>query len=316
MPELIAFGETMAAFTPQESAPLRYVGNFRLRIAGTESNTAIGVRKLGHSAGWISRVGDDELGRFVVNAIRAEGVDTEGVRVDVGLQTGLMIKETCGAGETRVYYYRANSAFAGYLPEMLPLSYLQDAKVCYLTGITPVLGTGCRDAVFEMAARARDAGVLVAFDPNIRYKLWGGQDHSPMIRELLCKADIALLGIGEAKTLFGTQSPEEICGILLEAGVRYIALKDGAAGAYIADEHKTYLHIPPYPCQSIDPIGAGDAFNAGFLAGILEGRPLVECGKMGAICGALVTQTTGDVEGQPTKEEISRLMQNQDTVAR
>ena len=116
MPQIVTVGETMAAFTPGSTGFLRYVKNYEMRIAGAESNLAIGVSKLGHSAGWISCLGKDEFGEFVQNSIRAEGVDTSRVVFDPEYRTGIMFKQVRNASETSVFYYRENSAASHMRP--------------------------------------------------------------------------------------------------------------------------------------------------------------------------------------------------------
>ncbi|RZT02540.1 sugar kinase [Cuneatibacter caecimuris] len=314
MPEVITAGETMAVMAPKEAGPLRYVPDYRLRMAGAESNLAAGLCRLGHSAGWISRLGDDEMGRFVLNSVRAEGVDTCAVKTDGAHRTGLMLKET-GSGETRVYYYRENSAASHLSPEDLEEEYLHSARIIHLTGITPVLSGSCEDTVRTMAEFARRYGILLSFDPNIRKKLWGERDYRPLMRELLFSSQIALLGLDEAEQLLWTRKPEEIVGILREKGVRWIALKDGSRGAWAADQ-EGLERIEPYPCRPVDPIGAGDAFDAAFLAGILEGRDLRTCGQMGGIAGAMATETSGDIEGCPSKEQIMAKLEKKQEIFR
>jgi len=103
MAEVITIGETMVCFSPDSLSPLRYVNRYHTRIAGAESNLAVGLAKLGHRAAWISRLGDDEFGRYVQNVVRAEGVDAESVHFDVKRPTGVMFKEK-SCGETAVYY--------------------------------------------------------------------------------------------------------------------------------------------------------------------------------------------------------------------
>ena len=147
MPQSVTVGETMAAFTPGSTGFLRYVKNYEMRIAGAESNLAIGVSKLGHSAGWISCLGKDEFGEFVQNSIRAEGVDTSRVVFDPEYRTGIMFKQVRNASETSVFYYRENSAASHMRPQLLDEGYLAQADVIHLTGITPVLGDSCRETV-------------------------------------------------------------------------------------------------------------------------------------------------------------------------
>jgi len=143
----------------------------------------------------------------------------------------------------------------------------------------------------------------MSFDPNIRRKLWKNRDYTPLLRALLLSSQIALLGIDEAEALLGTSSVEVIVTTLLRAGVVYAAVKDGAKGAYVANRERI-VRIPPFPCKVVDPVGAGDAFNAGFLSGILEGRDLETCGRMGGIAGAMATQNTGDIEGIPSRAQL------------
>ena len=91
--------------------------------------------------------------------------------------------------------------------------------------------------------------------------------------------------------------------------IKFLAVKDGANGAWVGNREE-YLKIEPQKCTPVDPVGAGDAFNAGFLSGILEGLDLKTCGQIGAICGALATQTYGDFEGFPSRKEVLHILEN------
>ena len=176
---------------------------------------------------------------------------------------------------------------------------LDGVKILHMSGITPVLSESCLEMTKAAFALAKEKGVAISFDPNIRRKLWHGQDYAPFIRELTQQSEIVLLGLDEAEALFGLRDPDAIFDLLFCDGcAQYVAIKDGGNGAWVADK-TTREKLPPYPCKPIEPIGAGDGFNAGFLAGILQGRDAVTSGRMGAVCGALATQTPGDVEGYP-----------------
>lgn len=303
MPQLVTIGETMAAFTPDSPGPLRYVSGYGIRTAGAESNVAVGLAKLGLDAAWISRLGADEFGILIRNQLRAEGVDCSHVIFDPAHRTGVMFKET-GVGETKVFYYRENSAASHLTPADLDESLFADAKILHLSGITPVLSDSCRETTLAAMELAKRNGVLVSFDPNIRRKLWGATDYVPLIRDMTLRSEIVLLGLDEAETLFGLRDPDAILDLLFTQGcAQYVAVKDGGNGAWAADR-TTREKIPPHPCKPIEPIGAGDGFNAGFLAGILKGKDVVTAGRMGGICGALATQTPGDVEGYPDEAQM------------
>jgi 2-dehydro-3-deoxygluconokinase len=315
MCEVIALGETMACFTPAAAGPLRYVPDYRMRIAGAESNLAIGLAKLGHAAAWVSRLGSDEFGRFVRNQIRSEGVDCGAVCFDPVRPTGVMFKQT-GAGETAVYYYRAGSAASAFAPADLPPALFCGAKIFFCSGITPLLSESCRQAVDAAVQAAHRDGAQFAFDPNIRRKLWKGPESKALLAGLLLESDIVLAGLDELQLLLDVETPEQAAARLRQAGrARQIAVKDGANGAWAADGSQ-FLALPPYPCRPVDPIGAGDAFDAAFLAGILENRPLAECGRMGAVAGALSTQTPGDTEGYPDRAQLEAILSGRPTVYR
>lgn len=303
MTKLITIGETMAAFTPDSQGPLRYVTGFGVRTAGAESNVAVGLAKLGVSAGWLSRLGKDEFGVFIRNQLRAEGVDCSRVIFDPAHRTGVMFKET-GVGETKVFYYRENSAASHLSVDDLSEELFDGCEVLHLSGITPVLSDSCRQMTLKAVELAKKAGIMVSFDPNIRRKLWGTTDYVPLIRSITMQSEIVLMGLDEAEVLFGERDVDKILDKLFNEGcAKYVAIKDGGNGAWAADK-STREKIPPYPCKPIEPIGAGDGFNAGFLAGILQGKDVVTAGRMGGICGALATQTPGDVEGYPDIEQM------------
>lgn len=316
MPEIITVGETMAAFTPGSSGLLRYVRNYEMRIAGAESNLAIGVSKLGHSAGWVSGLGKDEFGAFVQNSIRAEGVDTSRVRFDGEHRTGIMFKQIQDSSETSVFYYRENSAASHMDSSILDREYVRGCRILHLTGITPVLGNSCEQMVKYAMDLAASEGIMISFDPNIRRKLWKDRDYVPMLKEMVLKSQIVLLGLDEAETLFGSRDEKRIVDILFSGGrTEYAAIKNGGEGAVAADAEQI-CRIAPHPCNCIDPIGAGDAFNAAFLCGILEGKGIRECGVMGAVAGALATETYGDTEGYPTEEHMANVLCGKEKVYR
>lgn len=315
MPELITLGETMASFSPQTSGPLRYISDYKIHIAGAESNVAIGITKLGHSAGFISALGNDEFGHYILNFIRGEGVLCDKVKFDSEHPTGIMFKET-SSSETRVFYYRENSAASFLSPQDIDEVYIARAKILHLTGITPILSSSCKEALYTALAYAKKHKLLISFDPNIRKKLWKNKDYRPLIKDILFQSNIILLGLDEAETLFETNKEDEILDILLSKdNIQYVAIKNGAKGAWVATKNKTGF-IPPYPCSPVDPIGAGDAFNAAFLSGILEEKDILLCGQMAAIAGALATETHGDVEGLPTKEKLEALLNHKKEIDR
>jgi 2-dehydro-3-deoxygluconokinase len=313
--EIVTFGESMAVFTPLSKEPLRYVKDFRMRLGGAESNFAIGICKLGHSAGWFGRLSNDEFGRFILNSIRAEGVDTSRVIFDDTYRSGIMFKELNLDDDTKIYYYRENSAASHMCPDDLDKDYIAGAQLLHLTGITPVLSESCHETVLEAVKIAKSSNRLVSFDPNIRHKLWNDINYLNTITEILCQADIVSCGLDEAELLFKTRDINRVFETIFGKGARFAAVKNGADGAWVGTKDKI-CEVAPTRWKRVDSVGAGDAFDAGFIAGILEGLPIETCGKMGNIMGGLATQTTGDTEALPTREEMYGYLNNTQTFLR
>jgi len=314
--DLITIGETMAVFTPASRGKLRYVRDFNLKIAGAESNLAIGMQKLGYSTGWISKLGDDELGQFIIQTLRGEGIDLSNISIDSNRPTGIMIKEFIGFNETNIYYYRHNSAASSLSPGDIDEEYVRQAKIVHITGITPLLSHSCYESVKRIIDIAKENNILISFDPNIRLKLFNSQEALDIIKSVLLQSNIVLLGLSEAEILFNLGDIEAIFSLVKDCeNIQYLAVKDGANGAWVGNREK-YLKIEPYKCNPVDPVGAGDAFNAGFLSGILDGLDIKVCGQIGAICGALATQSYGDFEGLPSKKEVLHILQNTTEIRR
>lgn len=316
MPEIITLGETMFCIAPKTTGMLRYMKEFEAHIAGAESNFAIGVSKMGHSAGWISRLGTDEIGNFILNSIRAEGVDTSQVEFDAEYRTGLMVKQSKMNGETSVFYYRDHSAACHLERFRLRREYFEGAELIHLTGVTPVLSRSCEEKIWELFELAAELCIPVSFDPNIRLKLWKGRDYSDVLREMMLRASIVCLGEEEAEILLGTNEAEEVFrSLFARSGIKYAALKQGEKGACVSDGNRM-MKISSYPCRCVDPVGAGDAFDAAFVCGILEKKSLELCGEMAAVAGAMATESHGDTEGVPSREMMEDILGNESVVYR
>lgn len=313
--EVVTIGESMVAFIPNNHTALRYVNQFTKVVAGAESNVAVGLVKLGHSSGWISKLGNDEFGQFILRELRGEGVDVSSVLISDTHPTGIMFKQFTNDKDSSVFYYRDNSAASTFSKDELNKQYIRDAKILLISGITPALSDSCEETTLEVMRFARKQGILVCFDPNIRRKLWSEERAKNVLEPLLALSDIVLLGIDEAELLLGVSTPPEIVSALRKRDVRWIGIKQGEKGAYVADQNSE-ISISPYPVTVVDTIGAGDAFNAGFLAGLLENKAIEICGKMGALMGALAVSSYGDFEGLPNRSSFDSIFDNKQEASR
>ncbi|MGY1399254.1 sugar kinase [Streptomyces sp. SS10] len=304
--QVVCVGETMAALTPDPSEPLEGADRLRLAVAGAESNVAMYMADHGIPAVWLSAVGDDPLGRRVLTAVASAGVDVSYVRTDPHRPTGLMVKNP-GPDGTRVHYYRSGSAASALGPELLDREPVTRARMLHFSGITPALSTSCRalmDRALELAAARRP--YAVSFDVNHRAALWPADVAAPVLRRLANEADIVFVGLDEAQGLWGSDlTAEEVRGLLLCP--RVVVVKDGArtATAFTSDGATT---VPALRTRVVEPVGAGDAFAAGFLTGVLRGDTLTRALRLGHITAASALQVTADHGPLPPPQETARLL--------
>ena len=311
--DVITAGETMVLGVPPRPGRLRHAGNLELKIGGAESNLAIALSRLGLSAGWAGYLGDDEPGQLVLDRIRAEGVDTSRVRRIEGRPTGLYLREQVGA-DVRVYYYRQGSAASTMQRDAFDPAYLGGARFVHLTGITPALSEGCRAFVLWAAGEARASGALVSFDINYRSKLWGTQEAREFVEEILPEVYLLLAGDEEARALWG-RDDEALVRELASKGPQEVVLKTGSTGSLALVDDEILGH-PAFEVPEVDPVGAGDAFAAGYLAGHLWGLPAEERLRVANAMGALSVATLGDYEGLPDEDELWAFLEDRKALGR
>jgi 2-dehydro-3-deoxygluconokinase len=315
MKDCLTFGETMVLLNPESSGPLRYVNSFSKSMGGAESNVAIALARLGHSVGWISKLGNDEFGRYIQNTIRGEGVDVSRVKFDDEASTGILFKERFNSGDPKVYYYRKGSAASRLSLEDIDMDYLKETKIIHITGITPALSNSTREVVFNVLKFAKENGITISFDPNIRLKLWALEEAKPVLLEIARLSDIILPGISEGEMLLGTSDEKEISAKFLEMGCKVVAVKLGAAGCFV--ENKDYnRYVKGFVVKPEDTVGAGDGFAAGFLCGMLKGLSIEEAALYGNGVGAMATLVKGDMEGYPYFEQLMQFIGRKESVCR
>jgi len=311
--DVITAGETMVLGVPPRSGRLRHAGSLELKIGGAESNLAIALSRLGLSAGWAGFLGDDEPGQLVLDRIRAEGVDTSQVRRLPDQPTGLYLREQVGA-RTRVYYYRRASAASTMSAEAFDPDYLEGAKFVHLTGITPALSGECRDFALWAVRKARASGARVGFDVNYRSKLWGAEEARAFAEEILPEVHLLLVGDEEARALWG-RDDESFVQELAQRGPEEVVLKKGREGSLAFVEGEILEH-PAFEVAEVDPVGAGDAFAAGYLAGYLWGLPAGERLRVANAMGAMSVATLGDYEGLPDRDELRAFLEGEKSLGR
>jgi 2-dehydro-3-deoxygluconokinase len=308
--DLVTIGETMLRLGAPVGESLERAAQLDVEIAGAESNVAVAFSRLGHRAGWVSRLPANALGRLVVNRIREHGVDTSRVLwADRAARLGLYFWESNTRPRTgRVIYDRLDSAFARIDPEQVDWDYVETARRLHLTGITPVLSEACRRLVKRALGVARAAGQVVSFDINYRSSLIPAPEAAATFEELLHGIDVLFASARDASTVFGLNaSPEEQAGGLARRfGARVVVLTMGGEGA-AALEDGHFHRAPALQGVEVDRIGRGDAFVAGFLHGTETGG--AEQGlHYGTALAALKQTYRGDLVWT-TAEELNTLVE-------
>lgn len=315
-PEVLAVGEVMGLLDPQRDGPLEDAGSFRLRIAGAEANVLIALSRMGHRTALVSAVGADPVGRLVRRTLIQQGVDVGQVIVDPAAPTGIFLKERFDDGARRVYYYRSGSAASRLNPATVDLGRLPVPHVLTVSGVS--LGLGGPDGLAGVARAAlrwaAGKGALVVFDANLRHGLWDGPQAGEEFRDLVPQIDVLLAGRDELATLMPAADPHDAADLLCRGGMHAVLLKDGAAGV-VVHERSRVTRVAPYPVEKVvDPVGAGDAFAAGVISGILHGRPVREGARIGAVLGARAVTLSGDWEATGTDADPRQLLEQYTSV--
>jgi 2-dehydro-3-deoxygluconokinase len=302
--EVVTFGETMVLFAPAEREKLETASTYHASIGGAESNCAIGLARLGHSVCWVSRIGADPFGSRVLKTLRGESVNVSRVQVSASEPTGIMFKEPAPGNTSRVFYYRRNSAAAALQAESFESL---RSKYLFVTGITPALSASNRALTSELVNRFRASGAKVVFDPNMRFRLWNSEQARTVFLELARNCDILIPSLAEAEILTGFAEPDAMLDGLRALGPPQVILKAGDKGAWYADGERRGF-CPCFPVREIDPVGAGDAFCAGLISGLLDDLPLPEAVTRGAALGALCVSTFGDYQGLPDRAALEEFI--------
>ncbi|MFG2478373.1 sugar kinase [Streptomyces fagopyri] len=321
--DVVALGESMVTFLPSRPGRLADVPSFDRGIGGAESNVACVLAAAGHRVKWIGRVGDDGFGDHLVEAITAYGVDTSAVRRDPHRPTGIYFR-TAGDRATdahEVLYYRAGSAASAMSPDNTPRAELDSGRVLHLSGITAALSADCLALLRELTA-ARPGRPLVSFDVNHRAHLWRRPETGrTVLLELARRSDLVFVGEDEAEEAWGvTGGPDAIRAALPEP--RALVVKQGAAGATLFERGggsesggasgagpggDTVTRVPALRVDVVAPVGAGDAFAAGFLSATLRALPAGDRLRHGHLTAAAALTVPGDLAAPPSRDHADRL---------
>jgi len=290
--DLVTFGEAMIRFSPPSSQRLEQASTLEATVGGSELNVAVLAARLGVTSRWISRLPDNALGRMIEGRAREQGVDAR-IEWTADGRVGLYFVELGGARVSSVLYDRAGSAISKITPGNVDwASEFAGARWYHVSGITPALSDGAAKVTAESLVAAKRAGLTVSYDLNYRAKLWSAE-HARAVQEPLMEyVDVLIAAEQDARLIFGAESAESLAK-RFEIGAVAVTLRDNPQSAVVAVRGETYT-APRFEVDTVDPIGAGDAFTGGIIVSRLENRSWDETVRFATATAALKHTIPGD----------------------
>jgi len=271
---------------------------FERVTAGAEVNVAVALARLGLKAQYFSRFGNDQLGSVMLADIEAEGVDVSlSKRVDSF--TGAMVRNPGKTAPVEISYLRKGSAASTIEPSDILDSYISSTRWLHATGITCAISESGAKTVKHALEKAAQLKIKSSFDLNIRRKLWSEDAARKVLEPLARDVELLIGGEDEYQVVFGKVDPKQILAEVNKRGCKIAVMTKGDQKMRFSIGGN-YEEITPPKVLAVDPVGSGDAFTGGVIAGLLSGMKAEQALEQGSICGALVASMFGDWTGIPT----------------
>jgi 2-dehydro-3-deoxygluconokinase len=294
MHDLVTLGEVLLRLAIPSPARIETARQLDVQIGGAEANVAAACARLGLRTAWISALPANPWGERVRRELTGHGVDCGHVVTLEGTRIGVYFLEYgVPPRPVRVLYDRRDSALARLTPAQVDWVPVRQARLVHLTGITPALGEPARSLV----ERAFVEAATVSFDVNYRATLWSPSEARAFLTPVLSRVRYLFIGQAEAQTLFDLAGSAEhmLAALSRLAPKATISLQQGEAGSTVLDGGRLLRPRQRPTVHVVDPIGAGDAYAAGFLWAVLRGRDLQEAVDAGTAVAALKCSTWGDI---------------------
>jgi tagatose kinase len=264
------------------------------------------VARLGHTAGMFGGVGNDDFGKNILDRLKKDGVNVDYVFKDDNLSTAVAFITYFADGSRKFIYHIGNTPAVH--PKPFDIKDIESPKYFHIMGCSMMASEEFKQKIIDAALAFLGAGAKISFDPNIRPELLGDRTVEEVLGDILENCSVLMPGIDELKLLTGKDSIEEGIAKLFEYDkMEMVALKKGSKGTTLYSRTQK-VECPLYPAIEVDPTGAGDCFDAALLCGLLEGKPLLEVGKMAAAAGALNVMKLGPMEGEISPENVQKII--------
>jgi len=296
--DLFTFGEALSVFISTDTDSVMSAKTFERVTAGAEVNVAVAISRLGLKSQYFSRFGNDQLGSVMLADIAAEGVDVS-LAKRVNSYTGAMVRNPGKSAPVELSYLRKGSAASTIEPADILDTYISSTRWLHVTGITCAISHSGANTVKIALEKATAMNIKSSFDLNIRRKLWSEEDARKVLEPLAKNVDLLIGGEDEYQAVFGAQEPKNVLAEANKRGCKIAVMTKGDQKMrYSIDGN--YAELTPPKVLAVDPVGSGDAFTGGVIAGLLSGMSAQQALEQGSICGALVASMFGDWTGIPT----------------
>ncbi len=264
------------------------------------------VARLGHPAGIIGGVAEDDFGRCVLDRLSSDGVDIRYVERIPNMATAVAFVTYFDDGSRKfIYHIDGTPAVMSPFPNDIDV---KSPQIFHVMGCSLMANDKFREEIFKAVDYFHGSGARISFDPNIRPELLGDRELMDVIGPVLQKTAFLFPGVQELKLLSGKQDITRSVELLFDNPIlELIILKLGKKGATVFTREKS-IEIPAYLVEEVDPTGAGDCFDAGFLCGILERKSFEECGRIASAAGALNAAAFGPMEGKISRKTVEDLI--------
>lgn len=301
--DIVALGEAMIEFNQASQSDGRsYVQGF----GGDTSNAMIAAARQGAKSAYVTKLGDDELGRMCLKLWSDEGIDTHGVTIDSVAPTGIYFVRHDQDGH-QFSYLRSGSAASRMQPADVPAPLIERARYLHVSGISQAISASATDTVFHAIRVAREAKVTVAYDPNLRLKRWPLDRARAIILATIPLADYFLPSLDDVRQVSGVDDSDAILDWCHRHGARNVVLKLGTEGSIVSvGDQRT--SVPAHRVKAVDATGAGDCFDGSFLAHLAVGEDAVSAARWASAAAAIATTGYGAVAPLPTAEQVACFM--------
>ncbi len=309
--EAVTLGEFLAEFyRKKRDKPLYEIGDFRGPFpAGAPAIFADTLAKLGSSTGFIGVIGNDDFGSLAVERFENNGVNISNLRQMEEYRTGTSFVSYFKDGSRKFLFHLNHAAAGQLLPQDVDSSYISNAKFLHVAGSTLSINENCKETVYKAVEIASENGLKITYDPNIRPELLEENTVREISEPILEACDFLLPNEEEIKNLSEKQELASCVEEFLDYSIEAIVVKEGANGAKIYSQNKE-LDVSSFQVNEIDPTGAGDSFDAGFVHSIIEDKELEEAVKFANAVGASSVTERGGMGGMKNKKDVLELIKS------